>query len=147
MNAVEFEDWLDRLGDDVHRWPEPQRQAALALLEDSAEAQVLLDESWVLRRALAAPKIRAPAGLADRIVAQAARPVPAPEPVRKAPLRIQALEFLAQIYRPVPAVALSLCFLVGLLVGVLSPIREAETDQVDFPTYVAYVVDMAHNAD
>ena len=147
MNVAEFEDWLDRLGEDVSRWPESQRQAALALLRDSAEAQALLEESRALRRALAAPKLRAPAGLADRIAAQttAARPVPAP--VQKASLKAPPPRFAARIYRSFPAVALSLCFLLGLLVGVFSPSREAELDQIDFPAYVAYVVDMAHSAD
>jgi hypothetical protein len=148
MNVAEFEDWLDRLGEDVSRWPESQRQAALALLKDSAEAQTLLEESRALRRALAAPKLRAPAGLADRIAAQAttaAQPVPAP--VQKASLKAPPPRFAARIYRSFPAVALSLCFLLGLLVGAFSPIREAEIDQIDFPAYVAYVVDMAHSAD
>jgi hypothetical protein len=143
MNVAEFEDWLDRLGEDVSRWPEPQRQAALALLKDSVEAQTLLEESRALRRALAAPKLRAPAGLADRIAAQAT----AARPVQKASLKAPPPRFAAQIYRSFPAVALSLCFLLGLLVGVFSPSREAEIDQIDFPAYVAYVVDMAHSAD
>jgi hypothetical protein len=147
MNVVEFEDWLDRLGEDVPRWPEPQRQAALALLKDSTEAQILLEESQALRRALSAPKIRAPAGLAERIAAQATRPVPAPQFVQKVSVRGRPPEFQARIYRSFPAVALSLCFLVGLLVGVFTASPQAEIDQVDFPTYVAYVVDMAHNAD
>jgi hypothetical protein len=84
MNVVEFEDWLDRLGEDLSRWPEMQRQAAFALLEGSAEARTLLEESIALRHALAAPMVRAPAGLADRIVALAARSVAAPRPVEKA---------------------------------------------------------------
>jgi hypothetical protein len=145
MNVVEFEDWLDRLGEDVSDWPEPQRQAALALLDDSAEARTLLEESVVLRRALAAPKVRAPAGLADRIVIRATQSVAAPEPVQKASFRVRALEFLAQTFRPLPALAL--CFFIGILVGVFNRSKDAEADQVDLPTYVAYVVDMAHYAD
>jgi hypothetical protein len=84
MNVVEFEDWLDRLGEDLSRWPETRRQAAFALLEGSAEARGLLEESVALRRALAAPMVRAPAGLADRIVALAARSAAASVPVEKA---------------------------------------------------------------
>jgi hypothetical protein len=84
MNVVEFEDWLDRLGEDLSRWPETRRQAAFALLEGSAEARALLEESIALRRALAAPLVRAPAGLSDRIVAQAARSIAAPVPVEEA---------------------------------------------------------------
>jgi hypothetical protein len=84
MNVVEFEDWLDRLGEDLSRWPETRRQAAFALLEGSAEARGLLEESVALRRALAAPMVRAPAGLADRIVALAPRSAAASVPVEKA---------------------------------------------------------------
>jgi hypothetical protein len=145
MNVVEFEDWLDRLGEDVSRWPEPQREAAGALLDSSPEARTLLQEALALRQALAAPKLRAPAGLADRIVAQATRSNPPPEPPQRVSLPARVLRFLLQAHRP--AVALSLCFLVGVLVGVFNRWKEAEADQVDLPTYVAYVVDMARNAD
>jgi hypothetical protein len=146
MNVVEFEDLLDRLGEDLSRWPETQRQAALALLDGSAEARALLEESLALRRALAAPKIRAPSGLADRIVAQAARSVPALEPVEKVFIWDRVLELLSQTFRPFPAVVLPLCFVVGILVGVFNRSRAGEADPVDLPTYVAYVVDMAHYA-
>jgi hypothetical protein len=147
MKVVEFEDWLDRLGDDVSRWPESQRQAAQALLEGSAEARTLLEEALVLRRALAAPKVRAPPGLADRIVAQAARSPPASKPVQKTAFWVLALQFLSKYFQPVPTVGLALCFFLGILVGVFTPSKDADLDLVDLPTYVAYVVDMAHNAD
>ena len=76
MDIAEFEDLIDRLGDDPSRWPDDQRRAAEHLLAASAEARSLLGEAKAVREALAAPPVRAPAGLADRIVA-AARQAPA----------------------------------------------------------------------
>jgi hypothetical protein len=71
MDVTELEDLIDRLGEDLTRWPEDRRLAAEALLADSSEARALHEEAKALRRALAAPPVRAPAGLADRIVAAA----------------------------------------------------------------------------
>ena len=73
MDISAFEDLIDRLGDELSRWPDEQRLAAEALLAESAEARALLDEARVLREALSAPPVRAPAGLADRIVAAAGK--------------------------------------------------------------------------
>jgi hypothetical protein len=72
MDVSEFEDLIDRLGEDLTRWPEDRRLAAEALLANSSEARALLEEAKALRAALAAPPVRAPAGLANRIVAAAA---------------------------------------------------------------------------
>ena len=71
MDVIELEDLIDRLGEDLTRWPEDRRVAAEALLAVSSEARALHEEAKALRRALAAPPVRAPAGLADRIVAAA----------------------------------------------------------------------------
>jgi hypothetical protein len=147
MDVAEFEDWLDRLGEDLSQWPDPQRQAARTLLENSAEARSLLEESVLLRDALAAPRFRAPSGLADRIVAQASRIDPAPKPVQSAFAAGAPLEAPFWNYRWLPAMALSICFLVGVAFGVLNRSRAIETNPVDLPTYVAYVVIMAHTAD
>ncbi|MCS3762683.1 hypothetical protein ML401_27900 [Bradyrhizobium sp. 62B] len=73
MDVTEFEELIDRLGEDLSRWPEDRRVAAQELLARSPAAQALLEEARTLRRALAAPTVRAPAGLADRIVAAAAK--------------------------------------------------------------------------
>jgi hypothetical protein len=82
MDVREFEDLIDRIGEDLSRWPDVQRLAAQGLLASSAEARVLHDEARTLRQALAIPPVRAPAGLADRIVAAAgkltAEPIAAP---------------------------------------------------------------------
>jgi len=73
MDVGTFEDLIDRLGEDLSLWPDAQRAAALELLASSAEARVLLEEARTLRRALAGPAVRAPSGLADRIVAAAGK--------------------------------------------------------------------------
>jgi hypothetical protein len=73
MDVSEFEDLIDRLGEDMSRWPEGQRVAAQELLASSRDAQALLEEARTLRRALARSPGRAPAGLADRIVSAAAK--------------------------------------------------------------------------
>ena len=73
MDITEFEDLIDRLGEDLSLWPDDRRLAATELLTRSAAAQALLEEARILRRALEAPPVRAPAGLADRIAAAAAK--------------------------------------------------------------------------
>jgi hypothetical protein len=73
MDVREFEDLIDRMGEDLSRWPDAERVAALELLASSAEARVLHDEARTLRQVLASPPVRAPAGLADRIVAAAGK--------------------------------------------------------------------------
>jgi hypothetical protein len=72
MDVTEFEDLIDRLGEDLTRWPEDMRLAGEALLAASSEARALLEEARSIREALAAP-VGAPAGLADRIVTAAGR--------------------------------------------------------------------------
>jgi len=82
MDVGTFEDLIDRMGEDLSHWPDAQRLAAEGLLASSAEARVLHDEALTLRQLLAGPPVRAPAGLAERIVAAAgklkAEPVAAP---------------------------------------------------------------------
>lgn len=68
MNIADFQDLLDRLGEDVTAWPAPQQQAAADLLASSEQARALLEEARLLRRALAAAPVRAPAGLTDRVM-------------------------------------------------------------------------------
>lgn len=73
MDVSEFEDLIDRLGEDLTRWPEDRRLAAEALLANSSEARAFHEEAKTLRAALAAPPVRAPPGLANRIVAAASK--------------------------------------------------------------------------
>jgi len=68
LNLADFQDLLDRLGEDISTWPVPQQQAAASLLEASEPARALLQEAKLMRQALAAPPVRAPAGLTDRIM-------------------------------------------------------------------------------
>jgi len=68
-----FEDLIDRLGEDLSRWPDDHRLAAERLLATSDAARTLHEEARVLRNALNGPPVSAPAGLADRIVAAAGR--------------------------------------------------------------------------
>lgn len=73
MDVTEFEELIDRLGEDLSLWPDYRRLAAEELLAQSSAAQALLEQARVLRHALAAPSVRAPKGLADRIVAAAGK--------------------------------------------------------------------------
>lgn len=68
MNLADFLDLLDRHGEDLSLWSAPQQQAAALLLESSEQARAALDEARQLRQALAAPPVRAPVGLTDRIM-------------------------------------------------------------------------------
>jgi len=63
MDVATFEDLIDRLGEDLSRWPDDQRLAVVQLLASSAEARTLYEEATAIRRALAAPPVRAPKGL------------------------------------------------------------------------------------
>ncbi|WP_441238084.1 hypothetical protein [Bradyrhizobium sp. 930_D9_N1_4] len=73
MDVTEFEELIDRLGEDLSLWPDDRRLPAEELLAGSPAARALLDEARTLRQALAAPPVRAPKGLADRIAAAAAK--------------------------------------------------------------------------
>lgn len=150
MDIVEFEEWLDRLGDDISKWPHPQRDDAQILLATSQKARALFAEAKVLRSALVTAPVKAPAGLADRIVAAAAI-TPAsvteiPVPDREMRNWIRGAGFVTSSYRP-PAIFLSLCFVIGLLIGLFNSPQEVDGFQVDLPSYVAHVVDTAHDTD
>ncbi|ABD86439.1 hypothetical protein [Rhodopseudomonas palustris] len=88
IDVADFQDLLDRLGEDLSSWPMPQREAAAALLRESDQARARLDEAKLLRRALAAKPVRASAALTDRIMLAiqpappAADAAPPPPPLR-----------------------------------------------------------------
>lgn len=71
LSVGEFSDLLDRLGCDLAVWPIAQRQAAEALLQSSAAATETLAEAIALAETMKAAQPKAPAGLADRIIAAA----------------------------------------------------------------------------
>jgi hypothetical protein len=146
MDIAEFEDLLDRLGDDVSRWPESQRRAAEALVAESAEARALLAEAAMLRGALSSRPVRAPAGLADRIVARAVQPVPAPKVVDNVSAVARLSRVLSIGWKPLAAICLPLCFLFGILVGIVLEWEQVEANHVDLPAYMARVIDKAPSA-
>jgi hypothetical protein len=163
MNVAEFEDLVDRLGDDVSRWPDSQASAARALLAESEAARAILAEAVALRRALASPPVRASAGLTDRIMREVAQSGPAAAPAKLTlvppaavpPTQAVSAQSTFQppfaywipASRPWAAVLLLSCFVLGALAGNFLEREEGNREQVDLPTYVAHVVDIAHSTD
>jgi hypothetical protein len=129
MDIEEFEDLVDRYGEDLAAWPPALQAPATALVRDSALARAAITEAQQLRRALAGPaERRAPAGLANRIITAAgagaaAAAVPAVAPGR-----------LRQALRLMPGIVLPLCFLIGLASGLLPP-RSEPIARLDLPTF------------
>lgn len=85
MDEAQFQDLVDRHGEDLRLWPAPVRADAEALLRQSDRARAILEAAAALRTAFsAAPPVRAPAGLKARIIALAeddtADDKPAPSP-------------------------------------------------------------------
>ncbi|MFD2184259.1 hypothetical protein [Rhodoplanes azumiensis] len=146
MDIDDFEDQVDRWGEDVAAWPEPSRTQALALLKVSAEAREVLADAVALREALAArPAVRAPADLADRILAaaRAAEPLREPAPSLASPRRQRtaaspwstALAALSgAVPRPAwrPAAVLSVCFLLGFASSFLTIARNQDQSALGF---------------
>ena len=116
MDVATFEDLIDRLGEDLSRWPDDQRLAAVQLLASSAEARTLYEQASAVRRALAAPPVRAPKGLADRIVTAAAQLPQRELPQEDLPQEDlpQASGESAQQGKVLPALLLALCLLPAL---------------------------------
>lgn len=72
MSIADFQDLIDRCGHDLSRWPDGVRQAATQLLTTSPDAQAIQAAARELAAlAKARPPVKAPAGLAARIVATA----------------------------------------------------------------------------
>lgn len=72
MDEAQFQDLVDRHGEDLRLWPAAVRADAEALLRQSDRARSILETAVTLRKALTAgPAVRAPAGLAARIAALA----------------------------------------------------------------------------
>jgi hypothetical protein len=71
MSLEEFQDLVDRHGEAPESWPERQRESAQRLLAASAEARQILAATSRLRSAAGGSTIKAPSGLAERIVATA----------------------------------------------------------------------------
>ncbi|NEW93309.1 hypothetical protein DY468_15230 [Rhodopseudomonas sp. BR0M22] len=73
MDAADFQNLLDRLGDDLSRWPEEVRRDAELLLRNSEPARAALADAQRLRRLMSSPPVTAPDGLVDRIMARVRR--------------------------------------------------------------------------
>jgi hypothetical protein len=148
MNITEFEDLLDRLGEDMSTWPAPQQQAAAVLLGSSDQARALMEETRLMRRALAGTPIQAPAGLADRIMLGVRQPVSesaAVTPLRSLSSGNGALGSLKSP-RPLP-LAFAACFLAGILVGISPSLLPDEPSSIDFPSFLAHVMDISRATD
>jgi len=144
MDIPEFEDLLDRLGEDMSRWPAAQRQTALALLAQSSEARELLREAQDMRGLLSPSPVRAPVGLADRIVEQAIKRSPPEVQSDGASLLDQARNFIQANFSFGRLSFLSVCLLAGLYGGVLhSRIPEPERTFA-VHDFFAYIIDLNH---
>jgi len=87
MDETQFQDLVDRLGEDMALWPAEARTGAEALLSRSELARQILRDAVALRAAFDAPSpIKAPSGLAARIVARALKSDDA-DGVAKKPVR------------------------------------------------------------
>lgn len=108
MDLAEFEDLVDRFGDDIGRWPPERRAAAQAYLATSGEARALLRQAGELRQMFeTAPRPMAPPDLAARILARAvAEPPPSPPAPAPSARRFGRL-----------AAMLAGCFVVGFALG------------------------------
>ena len=109
MDVATFEDLIDRLGEDLSRWPDDQRLAAVQLLASSAEARTLYEQASTVRKALAAPPVRAPAGLVDRIVTAAANLPGEPAASVDKPDDAQRPDESAQPGKVLPVLLLAVC--------------------------------------
>jgi hypothetical protein len=114
MDVATFEDLIDRLGEDLSRWPDDQRLAAVQLLASSADARALYGEASAIRQALQAPPVRAPAGLVDRILLAAAKLPRETAGPDDEPKDTEDSGVAAQSGKVLPALLLALCLLPAL---------------------------------
>jgi hypothetical protein len=147
MNVADFEDLLDRLGEDMSSWPVAQREAAALLLRSSNEARAVLDQARLLRRALSAPPIRARAGLSDRIMQGIAHPLPKPVVLAAQPSRGWISGLACLISPRSPGFILAVCFFIGIWVGLSPSFLPDESSQIDFPGFLAYAMDISRVTD
>jgi hypothetical protein len=140
MKLEEFEDLVDRWGEDVSRWPTPFREQGAALLRTSESAREIVESAAFLRSALSdSPPHHAPTDLVDRIVSAAS--------VHRQPRVDTGRRLFDWGWKIVggtpamrPAMLLSLCFLIGAGAGLMVLPVHSNADQVDFPTLLARVV-------
>ena len=129
MDIEEFEDLVDRFGEDLSQWPHSSREAGAALLRDSPEALEIVEQARQLRALLAPhPSERAPARLVGRITARAAREGVAAGRV--------GMPWLPCLRVPAqPALLLPLCFLLGLTLSLVPVSNTGVATWLDVPTF------------
>ncbi len=69
--AAELQDLLDRLGTELSRWPEAERERANQIVAASPEARRLLEEARALWDPARVAPVKAPPGLKERILDKA----------------------------------------------------------------------------
>jgi hypothetical protein len=117
LHLDDFEHGLDRWGSDLTTWPDAERAAALALMENSERAQALMVEAQALERWLDEGRNhRAPPQLRQRILAQ----LPPRDVWQRA-----ADWFATALWRPALAGACAL--LLGFATGALLPAASEDT--------------------
>lgn len=117
MNLAEFEDLVDRCGEQPAAWPAEVRADALDLLGRSQEARDVVAAAAALREmfndSLAEP---APANLANRIVTLAGRvdDLPASLDKERTPKAIGRFPFLNRSGLPKSYIWIAACFAAGI---------------------------------
>lgn len=71
MTPQEFQDLVDRLGEDIREWPRSAVGQARRLIAASDEAQDILEQAERLRRALTDMDPKAPCLFTEKVVAVA----------------------------------------------------------------------------
>jgi hypothetical protein len=72
MSLTDLQNAIDEHGADIAAWPAPLRERATVLVANSAEARTRLAEALRMEASLRTmASVKAPEGLADRIVAAA----------------------------------------------------------------------------
>lgn len=142
MDIVEFEDLLDRLGEDISTWPIDKQSPAAKLLSESSEAQDLMRDAMALRGLMARPPISAPSGLSERIFERAAS---LQEPRKEAD--IPAAYRLLAIGRRHWGTIFATCFVAGVVTGVVHSHFRNPATPVAIHDYVAYVLNFTYNID
>ena len=117
MNVEDFEQGLDRWGSDLTSWPNPERTAALALVERSQRTRALMVQAQSLERWLDEGRAhQAPPQLMQRILDQ----LPRRDIWQRA-----ADWFSSALWRPTLAGACAL--LLGFAAGILLPAAGQDT--------------------
>ena len=140
-----FTQLLTAYGADPARWPDAERAAARAFLQDNAEARVLLNEAVLLDQWLQSSAVHRPAfsGLEARLLQRVL-------PARESGLMDRLLTWLLpssdlplrQLWRPVAVACLPLA--IGLLVGFqVELVPEAYATTVEEELYLISLSDYA----